>query len=556
MRLLFSVRTLFRGGEEAGFRIPRQALTTQVTARTREAQASLERIARKDQETRAFLSLEPQDKVLKRVASSLAQEPSSTAAIPPHDLTGRLLAVKDNICIQGLPTTCSSNALHAWVSPMTATVVQRLESAGCVVVGKTSMDEFGMGSAGLFTPRGPTQNPQTPRAGDKEIRVAGGSSSGSAAAVASGMAWAALGTDTGGSVRLPAAYCGVIGFKPTYGRISRYGVIAYASSLDTVGILAQSVQDVRDVYANAEAWDEKDMTSIPTSIRSKIRSSWEIDHAKGGKKSQACDGKILKGLRIGIPKEYRVTELSQQALEAWERAARELESLGATLTSVSCPTTHLALPCYYVLAPAEASSNLARYDGYRYGQGREKNEENEEEGMTEWSRRPIPRESYRESNLGEEVRRRILLGTFALSDGAREAYYGKALRVRRLIQRDFNRVFLDPHPITPSDQHGCSMEKGEGERVHLLLTPSSISSAPTLTEALNPTSAASAYVNDVMTVPASLAGLPAISLPCGKDEPTAMPLGIQLLGQWGQDDLVLRVSEALMERFSSSSSSG
>ncbi|KAJ1819514.1 Trimeric GatFAB AmidoTransferase(AdT) complex subunit [Coemansia sp. RSA 2599] len=411
------------------------------------------------------------------------------------------------------------------------------------------MDEFGMGSKNTYSIYGPARNPHTPQPTDGSSdegydHSPGGSSGGSAAAVASGMCRAALGSDTGGSVRLPAAWCGVVGFKPSYGRISRYGLVPYGSSLDTVGILACSVQDVQEVFQAVSRPDNLDMTCMTESLRGRISAvsqsrSW-IARLLGQKDSDmqtVNTEKPLAGIRIGIPKECWVKELSEPALDAWKQGARRLSDLGCEIVAVSLPHLPNSLPAYYTLALAEASSNLARYDGVRYG----------------LRSSPDPRDpktvnaslkysNTRSQGLGAEVQRRILLGTYVMSEAACRHFYLPSQKIRRLVQQDFDTVFALPNALHLGP--GKPMELAAAGRpagVDALLFPTATDTAPLLEEREENTAAS--YVNDVMTVPANLAGIPAISVPAGHKD--GMPIGLQLAAQYGDDDLLLQIARYL-----------
>ncbi|KAI7868464.1 amidase signature domain-containing protein [Spinellus fusiger] len=446
-------------------------------------------------------------------------------------LEGVSMGIKDNFCTRTLSTTCSSTMLQNFISPYDATVVDQLQKAGALVLGKTNMDEFGMGSATMYSHHGPVQHPYTCQGKvveEDQKRVAGGSSGGSAAAVAMDMCTVALGSDTGGSVRLPASYCGVVGFKPSYGRCSRYGLVAYANSLDTVGILARTVADTTRVYDVISHHDSKDSTSMPVDLRTRVdehdmhlASRW-----KGGD---------LTGLVVGIPQEYYVDPLSEDVLAIWRRGIRCLQSKGATIMSVTLPHTPLALPAYYTIALAEASSNLARYDGIRFGH----------------QSRVAPTDpsmlyaDTRTEGFGAEVQKRILLGTHVLISGTYDTLFLPAQKARRRIQEDFDRVFCQPNVLqdTPT--------KTEGQ-AHILLTPSAISSAPKMSDydrqsKVAGTKAVDAYVNDVMTVPASLSGLPAITVPFGTSAVDGYPIGLQLMAQYGYDQLLLSIAAQMTE---------
>jgi len=350
----------------------------------------------------------------------------------------------------------------------------------------------------------------------------GGSSGGSAVAVATGEAWAALGTDTGGSVRLPAAYCGVVGFKPSYGLLSRWGVIQYANSLDTVGVLAGNAEDAGNVFNALNTYDSNDPTSLADSVRQRIASQAPLKST---------------GLRIGIPQEYNIDELTAPVRDAWKMTLSRLQQAGHTLVPVSLPTTQQALSAYYVLAPAEASSNLAKYDGVRYGQRASGSDAVPNESLPLYAR-------TRGEGFGEEVRRRILLGAYALSSEAIDNYFIQAQKVRRLVQQDFDRVFAAENPLhdTPEGQ----ANKG----VDILLTPTAPSLPPTLAD-LERQTTVEGYMLDVFTVPASLAGLPALSVPVpieglkDMDVRDVQSVGMQIIGQYGSDQGVLEVGRII-----------
>jgi aspartyl-tRNA(Asn)/glutamyl-tRNA(Gln) amidotransferase subunit A len=439
----------------------------------------------------------------------------------PLSVEDRPIAVKDNICTKDLKTTAASGMLRGFASPYDATVVRLLRDAGAVMVGKTNMDEFGMGSHSTHSDAGPAKMQRY--AGEEAS--AGGSSGGSALAVASAQSWAALGTDTGGSVRLPAAYTGVTGFKPSYGLLSRWGVIAYANSLDTVGILAKSARDAACVFDTLNVHDPRDPTSLPTSTRTRL---------EPGKPSPEL-------LRIGIPLDYNIATLHPAVRTAWIRALRALAEEGHTLHPVRLPATQHALSAYYVLAPAEASSNLAKYDGVRYG--------SRAEGI-DGTPESVLFAKTRGLGFGPEVQRRILLGAFSLSAQAIDNYFIQAQKVRRLVQQDFNNVFAKTNPLA----HQGSRRREPEDRVDVLLCPTAPTLAPSLSK-VNKQDPLQAYMNDVFTVPASLAGLPAISVPVHitSEERTAIhgehdikeSAGIQIIGQYGDDKLVLRAAETL-----------
>lgn len=445
---------------------------------------------------------------------SLAQgTPVAASRADARSPFGKLIAIKDNICTAALPTTAASGALSRFKSPYEATVAQKLREAGATLVGKTNLDEFGMGSHNLHSHFGPTKQER-----EGEDLSAGGSSGGSAVAVATGQCWAALGTDTGGSVRLPAAYTGTVGFKPSYGRLSRWGVIAYANSLDTVGIFGRNVASVESVFTLLDLHDPQDPTSLPPSTRSRL----------GLHRRPANEP-----LRIGVPVDYNISTLHPDVRNAWLRSLRFLHSQGHSLHTVRLPATQHALSAYYVLAPAEASSNLAKFDGVRYG--------SRTEGKDGTPGSVLFAET-RGYGFGPEVQRRILLGAFSLSAQAMDNYFIKAQKVRRLVQQDFDNVFAVPNPLLNTQ---AEVDQGG---VDLLLCPTAPTLAPKLSH-VEKQEPLHTYMNDVFTVPASLAGLPAISIPVRADEaprvkPSAPP-GIQIIGQYGDDMLVLRIAQEM-----------
>ncbi|CAG8594691.1 15910_t:CDS:10, partial [Gigaspora rosea] len=477
-------------------------------------------------------------------------------------LDGIPITYKDNFCTKELSTTCGSNMLKNFISPFNATIVDLLQDSGAIMIGKTNMDEFGMGSANMYSAFGPAYNPHTIISDqkdsiDQEPRVAGGSSGGSAAAVASGMCFASLGSDTGGSIRLPASYCGVIGFKPSYGQCSRWGLVAYASSLDTVGIITRNVHDAQLIYDIISKYDEKDPSSLPPKLRSINASLASFEKTN----SNFTD---LSKLRVGIPQEYYVSELSDPIKSLWKRGISLLRSYGATIVSVSCPSTRYALPAYYILAPAEASSNLARYDGVRYGHRSDMDSKQDEELLYAHTR---------SEGFGEEVKRRILLGTYTLTAGSYNNYFIYAQRIRKMVQSNFDSVFRRPNPLHLVKNESSSFYnrnsdeifeisnklRNESHGVDVIMTPVAISTSPKVKDSLSSSflsnsdnaknlddnSFVNAYVNDVFTIPANLAGIPAISVPFGISPIDGFPIGLQLMTQYGDEHTLFYISKVL-----------
>jgi len=407
-------------------------------------------------------------------------------------LDGIPLAVKDLFCTKGVLTTAGSHILDGFLPPYESTVTEKLWQAGAVMLGKTNLDEFAMGSSNTTSWYGPVENPWR-RPGDNRPLVPGGSSGGSAAAVAARAALAATGTDTGGSIRQPASFCGIVGLKPTYGRCSRWGVVAYASSLDHPGPIGRTVRDVAIMLSAMAGHDPRDSTSALVPVPD----------------FEAALGSDIAGLRVGIPKEYRVDGMADEIEAMWRQGVEWLTKAGAEPVEISLPMTKYALPAYYIIALAEASSNLARYDGVRFGL------RVEGDGLEEMY------ELTRAAGFGAEVRRRVLIGTYVLSAGYYDAYYLKAQRVRTLIARDFSQAF---------------------ERVDCILTPTAPSAAFAIGE--KSSDPIEMYLNDVFTVPANLAGVPAISVPAGLSG-DGLPLGLQVTGRAFDEETVLRVAEVL-----------
>ncbi|KAG0055663.1 Trimeric GatFAB AmidoTransferase(AdT) complex subunit [Gryganskiella cystojenkinii] len=460
-------------------------------------------------------------------------------------LDGVVMGYKMNICTKDLRTTCCSPMLNNFQAPYTATSVQLLEDAGVIMAGKVNMDEFGMGSYNTFTNAGPAKNPhgilgQDLKTLDKaEDRSPGGSSGGSAAAVASNMCFAALGSDTGGSVRLPASYCGVVGFKPSYGRISRWGLVAYASSLDTVGILAKSVDNTKLIYDTMAKEDAKDATCLTTRQREAI--TMAIDSVP----TPSSDPKQpLSGVRVGIPQEFNIAELSPATKSLWKRGIQILKDAGATVVPVSIPTTKLAVGAYFTLATAEASSNLQRYDGARYGH--QSDEANDKEDLYAHTR---------SEGFGKEVKRRILLGTYVLTSGSFDNFFLRAQKIRQMIRDDFDAIFARPNAITGSAGSATTVQSlsvkkdAADDKVHALLSPCSVTTAPRLQDCVGDhIDPINAYMDDILTIPASLAGIPAMCVPFGICTEDSLPVGLQVMAQYGDEEMVFRVGKVIEER--------
>jgi aspartyl-tRNA(Asn)/glutamyl-tRNA(Gln) amidotransferase subunit A len=412
-------------------------------------------------------------------------------------LDGIPIAVKDLYCTSGVLTTAASHILDGFCPPYESTVTGKLWQAGAVMLGKTNLDEFAMGSSNTTSWFGPVENPwgRRPERDPRDHRplVPGGSSGGSAAAVAARAALAAIGTDTGGSIRQPASFCGIVGLKPSYGRCSRWGVVAYASSLDHPGPMARTVRDAAILLGAMAGHDPRDSTSAPLPVP-------DYEAALTGD---------IRGLRVGIPREYRAPGMPAEIEALWQKSVEWLREAGAEPIEISLPHTRYALPAYYIIAPAEASSNLARYDGVRFGLRVEGKSLDEMYELT------------RAAGFGAEVRRRVLIGTYALSAGYYDAYYLKAQRVRTLVARDFDAAF---------------------ERVDCLLAPTAPSAAFPIGEKSDDPVAM--YLNDVFTVPANLAGLPAVSVPAGLSA-EGLPLGLQLIGRHFDEATVLRAAQVL-----------
>jgi aspartyl-tRNA(Asn)/glutamyl-tRNA(Gln) amidotransferase subunit A len=445
--------------------------------------AALDRIERDNDRLNAFITIN-RESALRRAA---AMDPGIQNTIKQKPLAGIPVAIKDNLCTEGIRTTCASQILANYVPPYTATVVRKLEDAGAIIVGKTNLDEFAMGSSTENSAFGPVRNPWN------EEYVPGGSSGGSAVAVAAGHVPVSLGSDTGGSIRQPASFCGVVGLKPTYGRVSRYGLVAFASSLDQIGPLATNVRDAARMLQVIAGHDRCDSTSVNAPVPDYLN---------------AVRGDI-KGLRLGVPPECFGEGLDGEVRERVEAAIRRLEERGAQIVEVNLPHMKYVIAVYYIIATAEASSNLARYDGVRYGFRAE-----EARTLSEMYRRT------RNLGFGPEVKRRIMLGTFALSSGYYDAYYEKAQRVRQMLVNDFAEAFRKCDVIATPTAPTPPYKIGEKTDDPLAM-----------------------YLDDIYTVTINLAGVPAISVPCGQSR-VGLPIGLQLIGNHFDEPRLLNAAYA------------
>jgi aspartyl-tRNA(Asn)/glutamyl-tRNA(Gln) amidotransferase subunit A len=448
-------------------------------------EAVVDRTTQLEPTLHAFLHLDPDS------ALAQAEAADQQAGEDNGTLNGIPIAIKDVLAVAGMPATAGSKILEGFIPPYTASAVDRLRQAGAIIIGKTNTDEFAMGSSTENSAYGLTRNPWD------TSRVPGGSSGGSAAAVAARMVPVALGTDTGGSVRQPASFCGVTGLKPTYGRVSRYGLIAFGSSLDCIGALGHSAEDVAEIFTIMAGHDPLDATCSPAPVPALLLVT--------------SGSRPLQGLRIGVPQEYFIAGLQPEVQQATQTAIAQLQSLGAEASEISLPHTEYALPVYYILAPAEASTNLARFDGIRYGPRAQAGSLSEVFFNTRGGR------------FGEEVLRRIMLGTYALSAGYYEAYYGQAQKVRTLIRQDFEAAF---------------------EKVDVIACPSTPTTAFKIGAHENDPLAM--YLEDIFTLPASLAGIPGISFPVGFDG-AGLPVGMQLLAPRMREDVLLRATHAYQQ---------
>ncbi|MFC3340434.1 Asp-tRNA(Asn)/Glu-tRNA(Gln) amidotransferase subunit GatA [Paracandidimonas soli] len=493
--------TLF---QYSGIAALRKALAERHTSATELAQDALANL-KAQAHLNAFLHVDD-DLTLAQARAADARIAAGSATA----LTGIPIAHKDNFVTQGWRTTAASRMLADYVSPFDATVVQKLGQAGAVSLGKLNCDEFGMGSYSENSAFGPVRNPWDTDA------VPGGSSGGSAAAVAAGLAAATTATDTGGSVRQPSALCGVSGIKPTYGTVSRFGIIAYGSSLDQAGIIARSAGDLMEVLDTISGFDPRDATSLETcdgapNAPGRIRA----DYAAAAQSFDAAGAKPLLGLRIGVPREFFDAGLDAEVAHAIETALQTLESLGAVRVDISLPLTRLSIPAYYVIAPAEASSNLSRYDGVRYGHRAA--QYGDLESMTGRSRA---------EGFGVEVKRRIIVGTYVLSHGYYDAYYLQAQRVRRMIANDFRKAL--------------------SESCDIILGPVAPHTAKRIGEDRDDPTAA--WLSDIYTLGVSLAGLPAMSIPCGfSNAGKPLPIGMQLIGNYFNEGRLLAVADRFQQ---------
>ena len=456
-------------------------LTSKQISSVELTQACLDRINAVEDEVQSFLTITPEIAL-----SQAAHADRLLAAGDSLPLTGIPVQIKDVLCTEGVPTTCASRMLENFIPVYNATVVEKLSNQGAVMLGKGNMDEFAMGSSCENSAFHPTRNPW-----DLE-RVPGGSSGGAAASVASGETIFSLGSDTGGSIRQPASLCGVVGLKPTYGLVSRYGLVAFASSLDQVGPVGRSVKDCAFVLNAIAGHDAKDATSV----------------VREQKDYTANLGQEINGLRLGIPEEYFVDGMEPGVRQVIDKAIAKLEELGASIHPVSLPTTRYALACYYIIAPSECSANLARYDGVKYGYSYQGTDDL-------WE----ALEKTREFGFGPEVTRRVMLGTYALSTGYYDAYYLKAQQARTLIGQDFDQVFRE---------------------VDALITPTSPVTAFKIGEKVG--DPVQMYLIDACTLPVNIAGLPGLSIPCGFSD--GLPVGMQFIGPHFSEETLLKAAHA------------
>lgn len=442
--------------------------------------AYLKKIQTIDKKIKSFVHLDP-EQVLEKAQN-----------IKNGTLRGLPIAIKDNICVKGQLTTCASKILKDFRPPYNATVIEKLEQEGALIIGKVNMDEFAFGSSCETSSYGPTSNPWNIE------RAPGGSSGGSAASVAARLIPWALGSDTGGSIRQPASLCGIVGLKPTYGRVSRYGLIAFASSLDQIGTLTQNVKDAALLLNIISGYDQNDSTSANIDVPDYLN----------------CLNDNIKGLKIGMPKEYFIDGMDKEVKQIVLGAIDVLKKLGAQVEEISLPHTEYAVATYYIIAPSEASSNLERFDGVQYGLRKIKGEKTDESNLIDMYMKT------RGEGFGQEAKRRIILGTYSLSSGYYDAYYLKALKVRTKIGEDFNKAF---------------------EKFDCIVTPTSPTGAFKLGERTNDPLAM--YLSDIFTIPANLTGIPAISVPCGFTKEN-LPVGLHLMGKAFDEQMILNVAYA------------
>ena len=475
-------------------------------------QAYLDNIRQKDKSIRAFLTISgdsalsqakkvDEQMFISTLRSARVIDDMISAGREIPILAGIPLAVKDNILVEDVRCTAASKILENYIAPYDATCIKKLKNLGAVILGKTNLDEFALGSSTENSAFGPTRNPHD------LTRVPGGSSGGSAAAVAANMCCYTLGSDTGGSIRQPASFCGVVGLKPTYGAVSRYGLIAFASSLDQIGPITKTVEDAKIVFDVIRGKDELDSTSVENP-KSKIRNSKQILNSKFE----------IRNIKIGVPKEYFIKGVDPEVEKVIKKAIKKYEEMGASIEEVSLPHTEYTLPAYYIINPSEASANLARYDGIKFGYSVAKPQMNTDEKQINTDTLLDVYLKSREKGFGDEVRRRIMLGTYALSAGYYEAYYLRAQKVRTLVKNDFEKVFKKVDAIfTPVSPF---LPFKIGERIEDPL---------------------SMYLVDVYTVSINLAGLPALSIPCGKAK--GLPVGLQIIGRPFEEDKILAIAQ-------------
>jgi aspartyl-tRNA(Asn)/glutamyl-tRNA(Gln) amidotransferase subunit A len=467
-----------------------QLTISEVSAREA-MQSCLDQIAHVDGKIHAFISYNAKDALAQAEAADRLLAQAGGGANRP--LLGVPVAVKDVLAVKNQPLNCGSKILGHFVSPYDATVVEKLKAAGAIVFGRLNMDEFAMGSSTENSAFGVTRNPWD------TTRIPGGSSGGSAAAVAADECLAALGSDTGGSIRQPAALCGCVGLKPTYGRVSRYGLVAFASSLDQIGTFTKDVRDAATMLGVIAGHDSRDSTSVPQPVP-------DYSAALTG---FSADGPSIKGLKLGLPKEYLIGGLDAEVKAAVDAAVKQFEKLGAKIVEISLPHTDYAVSTYYIIATAEASANLARFDGIRYGARVDGND---------------PVELYRRTRgagFGAEVKRRIILGTYVLSSGYYDAYYLRAQKVRTLIRADFLKAF---------------------EKVDAMVTPTSPTAAFKIGEKAD--DPLQMYLSDIFTISCNLAGICGVSVPCGFTENPKLPIGLQLLGKPFGEETLLKLAHA------------